>query len=92
MKFLSHKSILYFTPQGDIWGVCYVYLDDTRIARFMGPTWGRQDPGGPHVGHRNRVIWVNVMQYIESLQGFVEIPLNTGSSDYFIVFSANGNW
>ena len=20
------------------------------IARFMGPTWGRQDPGGPHVG------------------------------------------
>ena len=21
----------------------------TLIARFMGPTWGRQDPGGPHV-------------------------------------------
>ena len=23
----------------------------------MGPTWGRQDPGGPHVGHRNLAIW-----------------------------------
>ena len=24
----------------------------------MGPTWGRQDPGGPHVGHVNLAIWV----------------------------------
>ena len=23
----------------------------------MRPTWGRQDPGGPHVGHVNLVIW-----------------------------------
>ena len=23
----------------------------------VGPTWGRQDPGGPHVGHMNFVIW-----------------------------------
>ena len=23
----------------------------------MGPTWGRQDPGGPHVGHMNLAIW-----------------------------------
>ena len=23
------------------------------IARFMGPIWGRQDPGGPHVGPMN---------------------------------------
>ena len=23
----------------------------------MGATWGRQDPGGPHVGHMNLVIW-----------------------------------
>ena len=26
-------------------------------ARFMGPTWGRQDPGGPHVGPMNLAIW-----------------------------------
>ena len=23
----------------------------------MGPTWGRQDPGGLHAGHMNFVIW-----------------------------------
>ena len=23
----------------------------------MGPTWGRQDPGGSHVGHMNLAIW-----------------------------------
>ena len=23
----------------------------------MGPTWGRQDPGGPHVGPMNLAIW-----------------------------------
>ena len=25
----------------------------------MGPTWGRQDPGGPHVVHVNLAIWVH---------------------------------
>ena len=24
----------------------------------MGPTWGRQDPGGTHVGPMNLAIWV----------------------------------
>ena len=28
------------------------------ITRFMGPIWGRQDPGGPHVGPMNFNIWV----------------------------------
>ena len=23
----------------------------------MGPIWGQQDPGGPHVGHMNFAIW-----------------------------------
>ena len=27
------------------------------IAKFMGPTWGQQDPGGPHVGPMNLAIW-----------------------------------
>ena len=26
----------------------------------MGPTWGRQDPGGPHVGHVNLAIWEHI--------------------------------
>ena len=31
------------------------------IARLMGPTWGRQDPGGPHVGPMNFAIWDTVI-------------------------------
>ena len=27
----------------------------------MGPTWGRQDPGGPHVGHQILAFWVKPM-------------------------------
>ena len=26
----------------------------------MGPIWGRQDPGGPHIGHMNFAIWVYI--------------------------------
>ena len=29
----------------------------------MGSTCGRQDPGGPHVGHVNRAIWVGLTKY-----------------------------
>ena len=28
----------------------------------MGPIWGRQDPGGPHVGPMNFIIWVITMR------------------------------
>ena len=30
----------------------------------MGPIWGRQDPGGPHVGPMNFVIWVDCLAVI----------------------------
>ena len=33
------------------------HLMVSPIARFMGPIWGRQDPGGPHVGPMNFAIW-----------------------------------
>ena len=32
----------------------------------VGPTWGRQDPGGPHVGHRNLAIW-GILPYLSEL-------------------------
>ena len=33
---------------------------DSKVHRAnVGPTWGRQDPGGPYVGHMNFAIWVN---------------------------------
>ena len=28
----------------------------------MGPTWGRQNPGGPIVGHVNLVLWEAIQQ------------------------------
>ena len=30
----------------------------------MGPIWGRQDPGGPHVGPMNFAIWGTPHKYI----------------------------
>ena len=30
----------------------------------MGPTWGRQDPGGPHVGPMNLAIWVYIIEIL----------------------------
>ena len=50
------------------WGMCLLGLADiclyTKIAKFMGPTWGRQDPGGPHVGPWNFAILVFIVQIL----------------------------
>ena len=36
----------------------FSYLPDSRVhGANMGPIWGRQDPGGPHVGPMNFAIW-----------------------------------
>ena len=33
-------------------------IPDSKVrGTNMGPTWGRQDPGGPHVGPMNLAIW-----------------------------------
>ena len=34
------------------------YPDSKVHGASMGPTWGRQDPGGPNVGPTNLAIWV----------------------------------
>ena len=33
----------------------------------MGPIWGRQDPGGPHVGPTNFAIWDGVKHELQSI-------------------------
>ena len=34
------------------------HISDSNVHRAnMGPIWGRQDPGGPHVGPMNIAIW-----------------------------------
>ena len=35
----------------------YTNPDSKVHGANMGPTWGRQDPGGPHVGRMNLAIW-----------------------------------
>ena len=37
---------------------CDVNIPDSKVhGANMGPTWGRQDPGGPHVGPMKLAIW-----------------------------------
>ena len=36
------------------------FPDSNAYGANMGPTWGRQDPGGPHVGTMNLAIWVAI--------------------------------
>ena len=36
----------------------YIGVPDSKVhGAHMGLTWGRQDPGGPHVGHVNLALW-----------------------------------
>ena len=39
------------------------YPDSKVHGANMGPIWGRQDPGGPHVGPMNFAIWVVMPEY-----------------------------
>ena len=43
-------------------GAQYVcYIPDSKVhGANMGPTWGRQDPGGPHIVPMNFAIWDTV--------------------------------
>ena len=50
--------ILLATGLFDIQNNCHSYPDSTVHGANMGPIWGRQDPGGPHVGPMNLAIWV----------------------------------
>ena len=39
-----------------------VTLTDSKVdGANVGPTWGQQDPGGPHVGHMNFAIWAGTI-------------------------------
>ena len=38
-------------------GYPWTYPDGKVHGANMGPTWGRQDPGEPHVGPMNFAIW-----------------------------------
>ena len=42
----------------------FTFPDSKSHEANVGPIWGRQDPGGPHVGPMNFAIWVLLKDYI----------------------------
>ena len=58
------NTLLLTCSDGKVWRkphtdvLCQGNSPDSKVhGANMGPTWGRQDPGGPHVGPRIFVIW-----------------------------------
>ena len=52
----------------------YYDIPDNKVhGASLGPIWGQQDPGGPHVGTMNFVIWdmyVTFKQHINSTDSY----------------------
>ena len=49
-----------------------IAISDSKVhGANMGPTWGRQDPGGPHVGHMNLAIWDVYVQHRNTSCGHI---------------------
>ena len=40
------------------------YLDSMVYGANIGPIWGQQDPGGPHVDPMNFAIWVGIISSV----------------------------
>ena len=60
-------------------GGCALRDPDSKVhGANMGPIWGRQDPGGPHVGPMNFAIWGYIAGLVEnygiSYTTVLEIP------------------
>ena len=51
-----------------VWAQKWGALPDSKVCgASMGPTWGRKDPGGPHVGPMNLAIWAIALFIIFSV-------------------------
>ena len=59
-----HNRMRYAVLHSRKWDVTKTHLgsypDCKAHGANMGPIWGRQDPGGPHVGPMNFAIWVSM--------------------------------
>ena len=57
--FSNHFELLYIHSKR--WQLHVMRYPNCKVhGANMGPIWGRQDPGGPHVGPLNFAIWVNI--------------------------------
>ena len=66
----NHMSVSYHR-QSDCWTACWSLCLTSSWCNYpgsklrganMGPIWGRQNPGGPHVGPMNLAIWLKMHQ------------------------------
>ena len=48
---------LSFVSKRVMGAIQYIIPDSKVHGSNMGPIWGRQDPGGPHVGPMNFALW-----------------------------------
>ena len=55
-------SVLLKKSQGSN-NLSHLYPDSKDYGANNGPIWGRQDPGGPHIGSMNFAIWVNRLSH-----------------------------
>ena len=62
MVYCVHCSIvkyaLMYHKAKRAFGIGRISPEKKFLGTIMGPTWSRQDPGGPHVGPMNFAIWV----------------------------------
>ena len=76
MKFLlmysKNFSILHSRYYSYWW---WVYPDSRVHGANMGPIWGRQDPGGPHIGPMNLAIWVVLPEHSGFSTSIVNLKL-----------------
>ena len=65
------------TPTWDVINYPCHNLPDSKVhGANMGPIWGRQDPGGPHVGPMNFAIWVIVAKPHDDIIKWKHFPHN----------------
>ena len=60
----------YQCPRWLIWFYVQYYPDSKVHGANMGPIWGRQDPGGPHVGPMNLAIRIVIWLHVASIVFF----------------------
>ena len=69
----------------------FAFPDSKVHGANMGPTWGRQDPGGPHVGPMNFAIWFGfhgfhrVAQFIKIVQISLTLYISLWMDDTTLV-------
>ena len=63
--FMGHNSDRQSTPQ------LLNYRDSKVQGANMWPIWGRQGPGGPHVGPMNFATWVAVLSLVYNFEKLI---------------------